>query len=194
MGDIFICHSKNDHDLVTFMNEICVTVGARAREYEFNYSTHDKTANKEIYKIMKGCSVLFVLLGANILNSHHTSNWVCSEIGLAKGMNIPIWVIEDWIKPINFPVPFLDHYARIYIGDPANRDPGHHNEMQKVVNEYKSRPACSGDINFMGTTLVLCNHKGCQAEFIIHQPVEDIDKCPVCQFHQQWKVEPQSLV
>lgn len=91
MGDIFICHSRHDHDLVVFMNEVCANVGVRAREFEFNFSALGRTANEEIVSIMEECSVLFVLLGRNISISRHTSNWVSSEVVLAKGMNIPIW-------------------------------------------------------------------------------------------------------
>ena len=89
------------------MNEVCANSGVRASEFEFNYSALGRTANEEIISIMRECSALFILLGNNILHSIHTSNWVSSEVGLAKGMNIPIWVIEDWFNPIAFPVPFL---------------------------------------------------------------------------------------
>lgn len=186
MGDIFICHSRHDHDLVVFMNEVCANAGVRVREFEFNFSALGKTANDEIYSIMRECSVLFVLLGRNILNSRHTSNWVSSEVGLARGMNIPVWVMEDWFTPVDFPIPFVDHYVRINIGDPAHRDPEHHSYLQELVRIYGSRRARSGDIEIPDTQYLTCGEGGCQAVFAIHQPFEHISKCPVCVVHQKW--------
>lgn len=180
MGDIFICHSRQDHELVIFMNEVCVSAGVRAREFEFNFASLGKTISEEIVTIMRKCSVLFLLLGRNVSYSLHTSNWVSSEVGLARGMNIPIWVVEDWFTPIAFPVPFVDHYIRINISDPAHRDPEHHNYMQELVGAYGSHPARRGDISIPGTDYLQCSNGGCQAIFAIHQPFEHIEKCPVC--------------
>lgn len=194
MGDIFICHSRHDHDLVVFMNEVCANAGAHAREFEFNFSALGRTANEEIVTIMQSCSVLLVLLGRNILMSRHTSNWVSSEVGLAKGMNIPIWVMEDWFTPIDFPVPFIDHYLRINVGDPAHRDPEHHSWMQALLSAYGSRRPRSGDINIPGTQYLQCSNNGCQAIFAIHQPFDHIKKCPVCTWTQEWKELPQPSI
>jgi hypothetical protein len=191
MGDIFICHSRHDHDLVVFVNEVCANAGVRAREFEFNFSALGRTANEEIVTIMQECSVLFVLLGRNIVMSRHTSNWVSSEVGLAKGMNIPIWVMEDWFTPIDFPVPFVDHYLRVNIGDPAHRDPEHHGWMQALLSAYGSRRPRSGDINIPETQYLQCGNGGCQAIFAIHQSFDHIKKCPVCSWTQEWKELPQ---
>jgi len=190
MGDIFICHSRHDHDLVFFVNEVCANVGVRAREFEFNFTALGRTANEEIVSIMQECSVLFVLLGNMLLPNIHTSNWVSSEVGLAKGMNIPIWVIEDWFNPIDFPVPFVDHYIRINIGDPAHRDPEHHSFMQEVAKAYGVRRARSGDIEIPKIEHLMCGEGGCQAIFAIHQPIDHINKCPVCAVNQKWEEHP----
>lgn len=194
MGDLFICHSRHDHDLVVFMNEVCANAGVRAREFEFNFSALGRTANEEIVSIMQECSVLFVLLGKNILMSRHTSNWVSSEVGLARGMNIPIWVIEDWFASVDFPVPFVDHYIRTNVGDPAHRDPEHHSWMQALVTVYGSRRPRSGDINIPGTQYLQCSNGGCQAIFAIHQPFDHIKKCPVCTWAQEWKGLPEPSI
>jgi hypothetical protein len=190
MGDIFVCHSRRDHDLVVFINEVCANAGVRAREFEFNFSSLGRTANEEIISIMQECSVLFVLLGRNIPLGLHTSNWVSSEVGLAKGMDIPIWVIEDWFTPIDFPIPFVDHYLRINVGDIAHRDIGHHSWVQELVKAYGSHRPRSGDINIPGTQHLVCRNGDCQAIFGIHQPFEDIKKCPVCTLSQEWKELP----
>ena len=194
MGDIFICHSRHDHDLVIYMNEVCANAGAHAQEFEFNYSALGRTANEEIVTIMEKCSVLFVLLGRNISRSRHTSNWVSSEVGLAKGMSIPVWVMEDWWIPIDFPVPFVDHYIRINVGDPANRDPEHHSWMQALLTVYGSHPPRSGDIKIPDTEYLQCGNGGCQAIFAVHQPFDHILKCPVCSFSQRWDGQAQSSI
>ena len=63
MGDIFICHSRHDHELVIFMNEVCVSAGVHAIELKFNFASLGKTVSEEIVIIMRKCSVLFLLLG-----------------------------------------------------------------------------------------------------------------------------------
>lgn len=184
MGDIFICHSQRDYDLVIFMNEICANAGVHVKEFEFNFEAMDKTANEEIVKIMKGCSALFVLLGRNMNYSIHTSNWVSAEVGLARGLNIPICVVEDRPNPINFPIPFVDHYLRINVGGLANRDPEDHKLMQEIVKTYGNHQVRKDDITIPGTTYVGCGQVHCQAMFYVTQPMKDIEKCPVCGVYQ----------
>jgi len=190
MGDIFICHSRRDHELVVFMNEVCANAGIRAREFEFNFAALGRTTNEEIITIMEECSALFLLLGKNVSCNLHTSNWISAEVGLATGMGIPVWVVEDWFASIDFPVPFVDHYIRINVGDPAHRDPEHHSYMQEVVRAYGSHPARRGDIVIPGTNYLQCNTGGCQAVFAVHQPFEHIEKCPVCTVSQHWDSPP----
>lgn len=188
MADVFISHSRRDHELVIFMNEVCTAAGVRAREFEFNFAALGGTANEEIAAIMRGCSVLFVLLGRNASCSLHTSNWIASEVGLAKGMNIPIWVVEDRFASVDFPVPFVDHYIRINVGDPAHRDPEDHWYMQQLVEAYGKRGARSGDIRIPETTQLECGEGGCQAVFAVHPPHDQLQKCPVCTVRQSWGV------
>lgn len=179
MGNIFVCHSRYDREPREFINEVCITASVGAIEFEFNFTSLGRIANEAIITRMETCSALFVLLGRNISRSLHTSNWCSAEVGLAKGKNIPIWVVEDFFVPIDFPVPFVDHYIRINVGDPEHRDPATHSWMQELVGAYGSRPACSGDIVIPGTR-VMCSKPDCQAVFDVHQPLEDIIKCPVC--------------
>ncbi len=185
MGDIFVSHSRNDHNITSFMQEVCNAVrNANPYFFEFKFvSEGGGIPNEEIPKMAQNCSVMFVLLGKNFDSKVHTCNWVSSEVGLAKALNIPIWIIEESSAYINMPVPFVDHYICIDPGPQGNRNTDNHLFMQDIVEIYTKHRARSGDPDWSqdeNTQLEQCLRPGCMSLYWIHQPADFRKNCPVC--------------
>jgi len=180
MAQIFVSHGRDDIRLRPWFDEIFAGSLVKAIRFEFEFEAQAKNPIPSIVQMIQGSVALFVLLGTNLLYqpTMHTTNWIAAEVGLAKGINIPIWVFEDITCPVLFPVPFVDHYVKIHLDVPE-----YHAVVKEWVNAYK--PIIRPRDPILGEAL-LCDNPGCKSIFQVHQPWEDIDRCPVCTISQRW--------
>jgi len=180
MAQIFISHSRHDLKLRQWFDEVFAGVAVRAVRFEFEFDAQAKNPIPSIVQMVQQSTALFVLLGANIFSAtRHTSNWIAAETGVAKAFNIPIWVFEDIRNPTDFPVPFVDHYVRLRLDIPE-----YHNAVRGWVSCYQ--PIIRSRDPIPDSGLLLCSNPGCRSAFQIHQPKDEIDRCPVCVTKQAW--------
>lgn len=180
MAQIFVSHSRDDIRLRQWFDEIFAGSPVKAIRFEFEFEAQAENPIPSIVQMIQGSAALFVLLGTNLLYrpTMHTTNWVSAEVGLAKGFNIPIWVFENITSPISFPVPFVDHYVRIRLDMPE-----YHTVVREWVNAYQ--PIIRQRDPIRGEAMP-CGNPGCKSVLQVHQPWEDMDRCPVCTMLQTW--------
>lgn len=184
MAQIFISHSRYDTVLRQWFDEVFAGIeNMGAERFEFVFDERAEDPITSIVLSVQQSAALFVLLGENIFSAtRHTSNWVSAETGLAKAFNIPIWVFEDINNPIVFPVPFVDHYVRLNLDIIE-----HHAAVKDWITAYV--PIIRRRDPIKGTYLP-CNQPSCLSVFQIHQPVQEIDRCPVCTTPNRWEINP----
>ena len=101
---------------------------------------------------------------------------------MARGLGKPVWVFERWSNPINFPVPFVDHFVRL--PDSGPDDKGYFQFLRAVVSAYcMTVPPVEP---WLRTGRLQCSRPDCQATFQIHQGSHDIGRCPVCCTLGKW--------
>lgn len=199
MVEIFISHSQKDKDVLRIFNELFAGTTIRAVRAEFEkYALPPWNAIKNW---VANSSAVFLLLGPNLEGSLHTSNWVSWEVGLASALNKDVWVYEQVDTPINFPVPYLNHYM---IYDPSQQSDIDY--IKKVIDSYDQSPALAagvllGLLGFAGAgppgavaagalgliaglktrrgIKVTCPYDGCGVMFGLHSDVQTF-KCPSC--------------
>ena len=180
MAQIFISHSRRDVALRQWFDEVFAGVAVRAVRFEFEFEAQAEDPIPSIVQLVQQSVALFVLLGSNVFSrTRHTSNWISAETGLAKAFNVPIWVFEDIVNPVEFPVPFVDHYVRLRLDTPE-----HYDVVRSWVGSYQ--PIIRSRDPVSSSDLLLCNNAGCKSLFQIHQPKHEIDRCPVCMTAQRW--------
>ncbi len=183
MANIFIAHSRYDVALRQWVDQAFAAENVAAIRLEFEVAVRKGQPVEILQDMLKKCSALFVLLGPQIaIRGLHTSNWVAAETGMARGLDIPIWVIESLNEPINYPVPFVDHYVRL---DQQSIDD--QNWLRETIQWYKAkRPRFSRINDMQGQYSLECQNSECGSAFNIHNPIEVIEKCPVCLSPQRW--------
>lgn len=185
MADIFIAHSRYDIALRQWMDEAFAAEKVAAVRLEFEVAVREGEPVEILQNMLKQCSALLVLLGPQIASRGlHTSNWVAAEVGMARGLDIPIWVVEDWHEPINYPVPFVDHYVRL-----DRQSMEHQNWLRDKIRWYGAkRPRFPKVNDITGEHVLHCGNPECGSGFKIHNPIENVEKCPVCLTPQRWIV------
>lgn len=208
MAQVFISHSKRDVAAVQAMLNVFARTQVRAVLAEFeNYQTPPWS---QIREWVRQSSAAFVLLSPHLHGTAYTQNWVAYEVGLACGLNKPVWVYEQWNNPASFPIPYLTEYV---VYDPS--DQNQLNSIKQLVENYDpssmvvgavivglagaliSGGAGAGAGAMIGAALgrkdikgfmIQCPHHSCGIRFRIHNQLESFP-CPSCRqiIHVSWK-------
>jgi hypothetical protein len=128
---VFISHSKKDKSLVYNICKILYRAGMRPFIAEFEeLGESGGLTSEDLKREMEQSEMVALLLTENVISTKYTRNWVAYEVGLAHGLNKPIWVFEDENKPIkDFPVPHVDYY---FLYDPSLRE-----DWKTIEEEFK---------------------------------------------------------
>ena len=187
MAQIFVSHSRRDNELRPWFDTIFAgepNVGAVRFEFE------EKTDYpiEYIRFLIKNSDALFILLSGEIVSSGtlHTGNWMCGEVGMAGGLNKPVWLFETMEKPIPFPIPFIDHYMRLPFEDPAHTD-AMFSAVRNIVKSYANKEEASLRHElWLDAGHISCNRPDCRARFQIYQSNQHFERCPVCCTSRRW--------
>ena len=122
--------------------------------------------------INRSCIGLVVLLGRNILRPpgftpQFTHNWVGFEIGVAASVGKPIIVFEEYFDPIEFPVPYLNHFVRYRF------DNDHARYIGQIVKDNMPSQ------KYMAPDVIQCPNPKCNAVFNYWNLWVEMH-CPVC--------------
>lgn len=142
MAQIFVSHSKRDHELVTSISSCLRSANIQPILEEFTPETTPPYA--KIYSDMRNSEAAFLLLSPNVTISPHTQNWICYEVGLAHAFNKPVYVFEQIDCPINFPVPYVSDYV---VYDPKNASDW--TKIESIAKNHDPSPMLANVI-FMG--------------------------------------------
>jgi hypothetical protein len=152
---------------------------------------------------------MFVLLSPHLSGTAYTQNWVSYEVGLACGLNKPVWVYEHLQDPVQFPIPYLTDYV---LYEPQNRE--HLDAIKRLVESYDPTPSLAGLVlggliggaisggpgagvgAVMGAaafqpkaqgTPLRCPHQNCGVQFRLHTWIQQL-QCPACRqkFQINW--------
>lgn len=164
---IFISHSRFDTDILIPFDEIFA--GTNVRRIRVEFESYELPPWIFIRDSILRSSAVFLLLGPNVNQSPYTQNWISYEVGLACGLNKPVWVFERIDQPINFPIPFLNHYM-LYNPD----IPEHSDYIRNIINGYLALLPTHP----MGTPIE-CGTSNCGIRFNLHTLVERF-YCPSC--------------
>lgn len=127
MGQIFITHSKRDLIIRNFFANLFGTTRVKGifKEIE-GFRTPDTSG--EIEWDIQSSSALFVLLGPQMNELHHTRDWCVWESGKGK----EIWVFEpyEYLTHIDVVIPHLDHYV------PYNLQVQFQGLIRRIIESY----------------------------------------------------------
>jgi hypothetical protein len=172
MSFVFISHSQYDKTIKNWFKKAIDDGGLETILMEFELLRSDNPGPLIRDIINQSCIGLVVLLGKNILRppgftSQFTHNWVGFEIGVAACANKPIIVFEEYSTPIEFPVPFLNHFIRFRF----NYD--HARYIGQIVKDNMPSQ------KYMAPDVVECPNLRCNAVFNYWSLWYEMH-CPVC--------------
>lgn len=172
MAFVFISHSQYDKTIKNWFKEAIDAsgLGCVLMELELLHSDNPGPLIKDI--ISRSCVGLVVLLGRNILRPpgytpQFTHNWVGFEIGVAASAGKPIIVFEEYFDPIDFPVPYLNHFVRYRF------DNDHARYIGQIVKDNMPTQ------KYMAPDVVKCPNPKCNAVFNYWSLWVEM-YCPVC--------------
>ena len=130
MASIFISHSQDDTNKLSFFNRVFSATNLKAviQEYEKLF-TNQKVSNQTILRNINACSALFVLLSPNVQRKDHTRDWVVAE---SAKCSKDVWIFEDIndMGKVSIVIPFFKHYV-IY-----GENEVWLNYLNKIVDSY----------------------------------------------------------
>lgn len=168
---VFISHSKKDKEFKGFFDK--VFAGTHARRICVEFEDYELPPWRPIRNWIQQSRALFLLLSPKIIESRYTQNWISYEVGIASGVSPykDIWVFERIDEPVDFPVPYLNHYMIVDI-----EDKNHSRYVKEIVSFYQpfllNPPRPHGII-------VECPVETCGAVFELHTRIQSF-KCPSC--------------
>jgi len=189
LSRIFVSHSRRDTDLALWFDIVFGRERVDAVRFQFEFEAQKEDPLDKLTLYVQSSVVLFVLLTREVIgrSTLHTSNWISAEVGLARAFGRPIWVFERLDTPINFPVPFVDHYVRLPGRLPLEApesEPEVFEFVRGIVKDYLKGPGPKEP--WEGAGLLRCPNRECQTVFQIHQNNHEIDRCPACCTPGQW--------
>ena len=136
MSTIFISHSQRDKVLPDFFDVVFAREPTTAIRFPFEFSAQVDNPTITLVTLLTSSVALFVMLSPEIQTTGtlHTGNWISTEVGIAKGRGIPIWVFELVSEPVDFPVPYVDHYIRLALH--GEYSDSNHQWLRAIVNVY----------------------------------------------------------
>jgi len=126
VATIFVSHSKDDKDIVNYIEKAIFNVGLTPKLMELEEMGSKYPAQRIVDIIrsnfQENTRAVAVLLGRNLENPptatpQYTHNWVNFEVGVAAACNKPVWVYEDFNDFIQFPIPYVTDYCRYSLGN-----------------------------------------------------------------------------
>jgi len=209
VASIFISHSKRDKPTVDAFCNVFARTQLRAFLAEFE--AYAVPPWLQIKNWVQQSSSLFVLLSSHLQETPYTQNWVSYEVGLACGLDKPVWVYEQWRSPVIFPVPYLTDYV---VYDPASQEDL--NAIRQLVEVYDPSPTLAGAVlgGLLGAALsgglgagagailggalgkrqppgtpVRCPHEHCGVPFRVYNHLQSFP-CPACRrvMQLQWPI------
>lgn len=108
MENVFISHSAKDTELVRTADMYLKQVNINPIFAEYSEGAYPPY--RKIDELMSRSIAVYLFLTQNIVSSVYTQNWVAYEVGLAHGLNKPVFVFESSMYPVAFPVPYLNNY------------------------------------------------------------------------------------
>ena len=183
MSRVFVSHSRRDRDLAPWFDRVFAREKVEAVQFEFEFRSQRENPTENLRQLLQSSVALFVLLSPEITatSTLHTGNWISAEVGMAKGLNKPVWVFERQSMPVSFPVPYVDHFVQLPFG---NSEEAIFDFVRGVVIAYGASPLPNEPWEQSG--LIQCSNPSCQTTFQIHQNNNDISRCPVCCTSSHW--------
>ena len=176
VATIFVSHSKDDKDIVNYIEKVIFNVGLTPKLMELEEMGLKYPAQRIVDIIrsnyQENTRAVAVLLGENLANPptatpQFTHNWVNFEVGVAAACNKPVWIFEEFNDFIQFPIPYVTDYCRYTLGD-KNHLHNIGDFLRKMVNfpeQYRRQ---------LQITCKLCN-----AYYRIWDSGKNLN-CPVC--------------
>lgn len=188
MAQIFVSHSSRDGRLRPWFDTIFA--GANLNAVRFEFEDRSDYPIEQIRFLIRNSDALFVLLTQEIFSSGtlHTGNWLSAEVGMAGGLNKPVWLFETMEDPVLFPMPFIDHYVRLPFEDQSRSD-RMFSAVRKIVRSYASEDEQNLRHQFwLDAGHISCSEPNCRARFQIYQSNHQFERCPVCCTSLRWPV------
>jgi hypothetical protein len=149
VASVFISHSQYDIQIIDFFKRTIRSIPRLEPTLMELENLNHKNAGIVIKDLIKNdCIGLVVLLGERVLFPHginpsFTHSWVGFEVGVAASRGKPIIVFEDYEDPIEYPVPYLDHFVRYKQDKDHSRYIGqilrYNMPIQQAIAPYKIR-------------------------------------------------------
>lgn len=172
MSFVFVSHSQYDKTIKDWFKKAIENTRLETVLMELELLPTDNPGPLIRDIISQDCIGLVVLLGGNILRPpgytpQFTHNWVGFEIGVAASARKPIIVFEEYFTPIDFPVPFLNHFVRYRFDD------DHARYIGRIVRDNMPSQ------RYMAPDVVKCPNPKCNAIFSYWSFWYEMH-CPVC--------------
>ncbi|MFH0897568.1 MAG: TIR domain-containing protein, partial [Candidatus Bathyarchaeota archaeon] len=186
LRQVFVSHSSKDKELIDVYRSYFDDAGVKPifMEYE-RWSRKGEPNWKWINRHIKESDALWVILTRNVvdLKSPQTQNWVSYEIGVTSACE-PRKPVYVWMEePINFLVPYLDHYIPYSIHLEKKDEKWWSEEYGRIFKEHYSTvtkqiiTSPTTYENDTKTPKVQCNN--CRTTFCYHGTDYSFS-CPCC--------------
>ncbi len=190
---IFISHTKEDKEFCNRFDSACATVGIK--RFRSELETIETPAWSSIRNAIRKSCALFLLVGKELVQFQesndpeirkkwrYTQNWIAFEIGVACEKDEDVWVLCDEVM-INFPVPYLNNYFPVGLGEGKTEA---FDYIVRILKVYKQGgtfpfPYIIGEEDQKRDYGVVCPYRGCGAKFNLHLSLEAEEQiiCPQC--------------
>lgn len=178
MNSIFVSHSRRDKKLLASFDRVFAQVGVPRVLFEFEEASQSKPAWHNILERIRESDAVFLLLGANVVRTRYTQNWVAFEVGISSAFQKPVWVFESSRTVVEFPIPYLNAY---FVFD--DREIGVLSTQYKMIKGIIESFKPGESSKRLKGAFVGC--ADCGVEFMLYP--EDIVEfvCPSCRHSQQ---------
>ena len=180
---IFISYTGKDKELLKRFDEVVASV--EIKRHRANLEKIDKPEWLSIRDNIRKSRAFFLLVGKELVRFQgsedpeiikewrYTQNWIAFEIGVACEREMDVWVLCDDVT-INFPVPYLNNYFPMGLGEGKTEAFDFFVEVLKNYEKGFSYP-CHPDFG-----LVECISCGAMFNLRLDVPSGDSIICPQC--------------
>ena len=188
---IFISHTKKDKEFCNRFDNVCASVGIE--RHNSNLESIEKPEWSSIRDLIRKSRAFFLLIGKELVRFQgsedpeiikewrYTQNWIAFEIGVACEREMDVWVLCDDVT-INFPVPYLNNYFPMGLGEGKTEAFDFFVEVLKNYEKGYSYPCPYPDFypDFGLVDLVECISCGAMFNLTLDVPSGDSIICPQC--------------
>lgn len=182
MGQVFVSHSAKDDDGKDFLQKLFASPSHSHKAYFYSWEGPRPAHVETLRKRIADSSSLFVLLSPQI-EKEHTLAWVACEVGIAVGLQKPVWVLEKLIG-VSGPLLFSGNAVDVPIPGATG-----YIERPSVLKDLHTEPyyslvASAGvgvPVGPDGLPLrrMDCPHDSCRAQYYYYFEGSTL-MCPVC--------------